>query len=247
MRSAPPNLAEIRNVYVDESSQTKHRFLVLGSVVVAAADAQALNEALAKARIPELPRSELKWTKVSRTKLAAYKRYVDTFFTGVSDFGVLDFHSIVVDMSRINDRLYNQGSRDIGFNKEMYQLLMKVGRLYRSGVFHVYPDRRSTTQSTEDLRRILNRGRAAKGDTRDWPFRRVHFRDSEKEPVLQVVDLFIGAIAFRLNGHDRAPDASPAKLELSNYILERARVADVTRDTFVMGRFTIWHRQLRPG
>lgn len=245
MRAPPPDPKEVSNIYVDESSQTKHRFLVLGGIILPATDVPAFNSAVSRARLPELPKGELKWVKVSRSKLEAYKRAIDVFFDGISEFVLLEFHSLVVDTPLLDDKRYNNGSRDIGFNKEVYQLLMKFGCMYQRGVFHAYPDRRSTTQETEDLRLMLNRGRASKGDQRDWPFRRLHFRDSEKEPLLQMVDLLIGSIAFRLNGHHLAENASPAKIALSDHILARARVRDVARDTNVTGKFTIWHRRLR--
>ena len=230
----------LREIYVDESSQTKHRFLVLGALVIALAASAELTRRLREARLPELPASELKWTKVSRGKLAAYRRTVDVFF----DMAEPQFHAIVVDTTKLDHNRYNKGSREIGFNKEVYQLLMKCGRLY-GGNFHVYLDRRSTGASAEDLRLILNRGIRKHGDPRDWPYRRLHFRESHQVDALQLTDLLVGALAFRINGHHQVKEASPAKLSMSEYILQRAGVSDALSDTAIRGKFTIWHRRLR--
>lgn len=230
------------DIFVDESSQTKHRFLVLGGIGTYASNSLGLIEDLAKARLPELPKGELKWTKVSKTKLPAYKRFVDVLFDLPK---IVHFHSLVVDSTRLDHKRFNAGDREIGFNKEIYQLAMKFARLYRADIFHLYPDRRETTQKPEDLRLMLNRGCVKKGDKRDWPFRRCQFRDSTATPQLQLVDVVIGALAYKLNGHDKLPGASPAKTELSAYILNRAGIADVTKDTAISGPFTLWHRQLR--
>jgi hypothetical protein len=62
---------------------------------------------------------------------------------------------------------------------------------------------------------------------------------------MQLVDVLLGGVAYRLNGHHLIDGASPAKVDLSDHILTRGRVTDVTRDTLVTGKFTIWHRQLR--
>jgi hypothetical protein len=97
----------------------------------------------------------------------------------------------VVDATKLDHNRYNQGSREIGFNKEVYQLLLKCGRLY-GGNFHVYLDRRSTGAPTEELRLILNRGIRKRGDRRDWPYRRLHFRDSHEVEALQLADLLVG-------------------------------------------------------
>lgn len=240
------SIEQISNIYVDESSQTKHRYLALGGLIVPTIQAEILSADILSARMPELPLGEMAWTKVSKTKLSAYKRVVSLFFDRTLNRTV-DFHSLIVDTSMIRDATFNSGSRETGFNKEIYQLLRKFGRIYRSRLFHVYLDRRNTNSKTEDLRQILNRGIAKAGDVRDWPYRRVHFRESSNCSMLQLVDIMLGAIAFHLNGHRDASGASPAKCELSDYVLERARVRNPFHDTAVTGRFTIWHRRLRKG
>jgi hypothetical protein len=237
------DLRMCRDVFVDESSQTKHRYLLLGGVISRIQETE-LTAALTAARGAELPRGELGWVKVSRGKLAAYTRFVDVFFTGEMA-AHLDFHSIVVDTSRIDDRTYNAGSRQAGFDKEVYQLLLKFGRLYNACSFHGYLDQRSTPGDLSELREIVNRGMMKIYPPRDWPLRRLHFRDSSGCQALQLVDVLIGAIAFHLNGHRQKADASPAKCELSDYILASAGVTDPFKDTQHSGKFTIWHRQLR--
>lgn len=240
-----PNPDEISEIYLDETSQTAHRYLIIGGVIIHAPQAAALEAALAAARLPELPAMELGWVKVSRSKLSAYRRFVDVFFDNVERLAPLDFHSVVVDTHRVNHNLHNQGSREVGFNKEVYQLCDKFGRLYPKSLFHVFPDSRTTNSSPEELRLILNRGRRKKGDLRDWPYRRIHFRHSHEWQSLQLVDLLLGGLAYRVNGHRAVAGASPAKCELSDHILQRAGIRDVMRDTAMRGKFTIWHRQLR--
>jgi hypothetical protein len=249
MPAKQPNLSAdglvIFDVYVDESSQTKCRYLVLGGLIVPKSDVEGATKALMNARNPELPRGELKWGKVSKAKLEAYKRFVDAFFDDIA-FARVKFHSLAEDTSKVDDKAYNSGSREIGFNKEIYQLAVKFARLQKDGVFHLYPDYRDTNQRPEDLRNILNHGRHKDRDGRSWPFRRCQFRDSAKVPLLQLVDLFVGAIAFGKNEHFKNPDASPAKVELGRHIMRRAGIRTLAKDTVRDGRFTIWHRVLRP-
>jgi hypothetical protein len=243
MSSPPPDTLPFADVYIDESSQTNHRYLVLGGIILATDDLHEVVDALQAARLPELPYGVMKWGYVSRCKLPAYRRVVDAFFH-LQAKTTLDFHSLVVDTTRLKHRIYNQGSREIGFNKEIYQLAFKVGRLYDC-LLHVYPDRRSTNQRPEDLRLMLNRGIKKQGDTRDWPYRRLQFREPDDCQVLQLTDILIGALAYRLNGHHKAERASPPRVELSEYILTKAGIGDVMRDTSRGGKFTIWHRRLK--
>lgn len=158
----------------------------------------------------------------------------------------MNFHSLFLDTHKLDHKRYNAGSPDIGFNKEVYQLFMMLPRLYANRLFHCYPDRRSTSSSTEELRLILNRGARKKCGRQDWPFRRVNFRDSDRTPLLQVVDVLLGAVAYKLNDHYSHPEASPAKKQLCDHVLQRARLSNPLLGTPRSAhRFTIWPRQLR--
>ena len=233
----------ISDIYVDESSQTKHRYLVLGGLIIPHDRIESFCNAVERARHPELPAKSLKWGRVSRTKFDAYKRAVDVFFAPSAS--AVHFHSVVVDTSKQDHRRWNKGSREIGFGKEVYQLAHKFRRLYPQPVFHMYPHQRSTPQTTDELRDILNHGARKNGDRRDWPFRRVHFRSLSGCIPLQVVDVLLGAVAYKLNGHYESRNANGARKELCDHILGQANIQNVTRDTAMKGKMTIWHRQLR--
>lgn len=233
---------EIYSIFIDESSQTDNRFLVLGAVVAPSSSVPGIEAALLASRLPELPSGEMKWAKVSRSKIEAYRRFVSAFFT----FPELHFHGLVVDTFQLQHGIFNSGDRDVGFNKEIYQLVLKCGRLYAKPIFHVFPDRRSTRHSTEELRTIINHGMHKKhGRAREWPVRKLQFRDSKEVPLLQVADLMSGAIAYHLNGHVAQPGASEARKLLSTTILELANISSPSADTKPSGKFTIWHRRLR--
>jgi hypothetical protein len=238
----PAKPSELVEIYVDESSQTNHRYLVLGAIVVEHLDCPTLTKLISDARLPELPAGEAKWVKVSRTKLPAYKRIVDVIFDNPN---LVHFHSLFVDTTKANHTRYNAGDRDIGFNKEIYQIATKVARMYSRSYFHLYPDYRNTIQTPSDLRLILNRGCQKRGDPRDWPFRRSQFLNSANTLPLQLADILIGALAFQLNGHSGASNASPAKTALSAHVLKKAGIADITKGTGRSGKFTVWPRQLR--
>lgn len=241
---APCDPSLVNDIYIDESSQTKNRYLVIGGIGIPKLHVSVAEACLATARLPELPFGEMKWGKVSSAKLGAYGRTVRAFFDDPA-LRYAQFHCLFLDTHAQNHREHNQGSREIGFNKEIYQLASKFARLYPDRLFHLYPDYRDTDQRPEELRLILNRGRKKKGDRRDWPFRRCHFRDSKATPLLQLVDLLMGAVAWNLNGHCDAPNASEAKTRLARYILGRAGVTDCRRGTAMSGKFTIWERQLK--
>lgn len=233
----------ILDIYIDESSQTKARYLLLGCIVVPSAKATLLVDSILSARLPLLPHGEMKWGKVSSSKLPAYESVVNCFFDDPL-FSDVHFHSLFVDTAKLDHKRFNAGSAEVGFNKEIYQLASKCARLYNRELFHVYPDYRDTKSSPEELRTILNFGRKKLGDCRDWPFRRCHFRDSRTTPILWLTDLLMGAVGYHINGHRNAPGASTARSALSDHILWKARVNNPLLGTAMKGKFTIWPRQL---
>jgi hypothetical protein len=46
MRGPPPNASEIYEFYIDESSQTNHRFLVLGGIIIPQLNLAAMRQAI---------------------------------------------------------------------------------------------------------------------------------------------------------------------------------------------------------
>lgn len=243
MTRIAPSDDEISNVYIDESSQTQHRYLLLGGVIIRKPLADAALAKLRDIRLPEITTGEMKWSKVSKSKLPSYRRVVDAFWDdeAIKNF---HFHSLFVDTTKQNHKKFNSGDKEIGFSKEIYQLAQKFRRQY-NGLFHVYLDERETNHSLGNLRDIFNLGAAKDGDERDWPFRRCHFRDSKICLAMQLTDIFIGAIGFHINGHINAEGASPAKSELSTYVLKRAYIGDPLKGNGPRGKFTIWPRILR--
>lgn len=240
----PAPTLPVREVYIDETSQTKHRYLILGGITLLGEHSAALADEVSEARRPEIPNKEMRWGKVSKKKINAYKRVSDVFFDPPWSH-LVQFHSLVVDTWQQNHKKFNEGNREVGFNKEIYQIIQKYRKLYPNCVFHIYPDERKTPQSTEELCTIVNNGAKKVGDERLLPFRRIHFRASHDCQLLQLTDVLLGALAYIHNGHDQAPNASESKKELAAYILSHAGIRDVFQDTAMRGKYTIWHRQLQ--
>ena len=241
----PLDLRLLHDIYCDESSQTRHRFMAMGGLIIETSRVAEANAHLAALRLPELPSGEMKWGRVSRGKYAAYQRVADAFFDSPV-FSGADFHSTIVDTWQQDHQKFGDGDRDKTFNKELYQLAAKFARIHPARYFHLYPDERETSHRPGELRDILNFGRKKKGDKRDFPYRRCHFRCSRQTPLLQVVDILLGAVAYQMNDHHSVPGASEAKVALSQHILNRANIRDVSKGTAIFGKFTVWVRQLQP-
>ena len=126
----------------------------------------------------------------------------------------------------------------------VFQLLYKHARLYPERLY-AYLDSRTTRQSLDGVRAMLNGRCATKLGRKEFPFRRVVFRNSKESDMLQLNDVLLGAVAWVKNGHGLRPDASVAKNDLAAHLMTRAGLASLDADTpKSRTRFTVWNFRL---
>jgi hypothetical protein len=236
LREPRPHEAHLINeVYIDETSQTGHHFLVLGGIMFPRSHHDQFEQDVINARMPNLPPlrasgepREIAWSEFTGRDLETYKRVIDAFFTfrrrlQTRDIDRIRFYCSIVNC-RVKGRRYSGKRGELPFNREIYYHCLSIARKNRRNLFHVYPDDRETSMDMERLRLITNRGiRRDRGETREWPFRRLRFRKSHEFQALQVSDILIGAVAYKLNGHYDSPRATPERKELCDYIFEQAK------------------------
>jgi Protein of unknown function (DUF3800) len=224
-------------IYIDETSQNDHHFLLLGGIMIPREMSAEFEADILEARAPRLlSRSskghlrEMGWSEVSTGDFAAYRQVLDAFFSFAfrrmqNKKGTVRFYCSVVN-TRVRGRSYSKGKRgQIGFNREIYFHCLSIARQQRQLLFHVYPDERSTTEAVEKLGFMMSRGirmdRYERRKPRDFAFRRVKFRLSHEYQALQISDLLIGAIGFRLNRNYDRPNANADKKLLCDYVLAK--------------------------
>jgi hypothetical protein len=259
----------LEEVYIDETSQSGPRFLVIGGIVLPRRLSNQFENAIIEARRPRLTvhftkdktalasgqlthkLSEIGWNEISTGDFRHYKKVVDAFFdfprahlgnTGLEHFR---FYCSVVD-THVKGRRYTGKTGQLGFNREIYFHCMSVARNHRQKIFHVYPDDRTTNMTMEQMRKILNRGFRKEDKLRPAPFRRVQFRISHESQAIQVSDILIGAVAYRLNRLYEKPGGAD-KTALCEYILRKGKFWDHVHETSFrprhFGQFQVWFRR----
>jgi hypothetical protein len=122
-----------------------------------------------------------------------------------------------------------------------------IPKRYRTELFHVYPDRRHARRKLWETKNFMNLAAAKWADNREFPIRRLRFEDPEKCQALQVVDILIGALAYRCNRHYEREDASPAKKALCDHIWKRFKLHDPFNTShFQVKRFMTWLHRPQP-
>jgi hypothetical protein len=233
------------SVYIDETSQTKHRYLMIGGLAVPLSHTAQLEADIIAARAGTIVPSKqpdgtprvMKWEKLNKKNSHVYEKVVETVFNFrrvhrlplSKDVAV---HCVGVDTSVKSLRATGAGDIDVGFDKEFYFLCTVIlAKRYQQALFLLYPDRRYTKMALYKSREIMNRGAAKHGDKREFPFRRLAFADPEVCQALQAVDIIIGGVAYKLNGHYDKPGANLAKREFCDYLYERFKIKNLFYDS----------------
>lgn len=248
-------------IYIDETSQNGHRFLVLGGIVIPREFSAEFEADIIEARRPRLHSlnskgqlRELGWSEISNGDFEPYAKVIEAFFSFghrclQNRSGMVKSYCSVVD-TRVPGRSYSKGRRgQIGFDREIYFHCLSIARHNKFELFHVYPDERSTKQPIEKMAFMLSSGARKDGDKRDYPFRRVKFRLSHEYQALQISDILIGAVAYRLNRHYDHPNANSDKKRLCDFILmksgfDKVISSDRFRET-PFGVHQLWFRRHR--
>lgn len=231
-----------------DESGTSDRYLVVGALTLPrknhpmlAAEFQEL-----KRKLKFRPEGEIKWRKVSRAYLPHYKRFLEWFF-GHLKANHLRFRAHIVDTACPVYREYGQGDKEQAFYKIFYHLLFQsVRRLALeeegSNVLILLDDKSDRYPfRREVLKKALNAGlkRELKVAGLVANLEPRPSSGPRAEPLIQVVDVLIGAIGHVRNGHAQRPTASPAKAEMLKFI-EEAAGTSFAYDTAARAPFNLW-------
>jgi hypothetical protein len=235
------------NLICDESG-TSDRYLVVGGLTLPRTNHEVLAKELAALKGKEGFRAEgeFKWGKVSKAYLPRYRQFLEWFFQHLQA-NHLRFRAHVVDTSTRAYRQYGEGDKEKSFYKVFYHLLFQsVRRLALeeegSNVLILLDDKTNRYPfRLPVLKKALNSGLKRELKMTDL-VASVEPRQSSgpgAEPLIQIVDVLIGAIGYVRNGHLHKPDASPAKVEMVR-ILEDLAGTKFSFDTAARAPFNLW-------
>lgn len=198
------------NIYSDEASTTNARYMLIGGLWVPWHCEERLADAMSEVRIRYRLTAEMKWTKVSRALLPAYRDFVDCFVADAE----LSFRCIVIDTQIVDYALFHRGDAELGFYKFYYQLISR--NLEPDNSYWLYTDERQNRKSNrlEVLRLVVNRWWRKQADAE--PLRAVEPRRSHSEDAIQLADVLLGAIAYAWNQRG----GSQAKLDLVQHVAQ---------------------------
>jgi hypothetical protein len=208
-----PTPVQIYNIYCDESCHLEHDhqpIMGLGAVMCPLGHLAGANSAIQALKIKHKARGELKWEKVSASRLPFYEELIDYFFQEPA----LRFRGWLVERKdRLNHDFFNSGDHDSFYYKMFYYLLEPLVQWPQPGeearTYRIYLDIKDS-RSRLKVRYLGQVLRRRKRDTSKILVSRVQSADSRYLHLMQLTDFLLGALTY----HNRPapPKPNPAKL-----------------------------------
>lgn len=240
----------IINIYCDESCHLlndKEPVMVLGAVYCPIDKKEEIFERLHSFKIKHnlVPKNkknekdnrtyyELKWNKVSKSKIEYYKDVINYFF----DDDDLQFRVLVVSNKSVIDYEKFNHTHDTFYYKMYFGMLKAI--LNPENSHHIYIDIKDT-RSKEKVHKLEEVLRNDKYDYSKEIIKKVQQVRSHEVEILQLTDLLVGATAYV----NRGLSDSKAKNELINLIKHRSKYS-LTKSTLLKERkfnIFIWKPQ----
>ncbi|MED3888008.1 DUF3800 domain-containing protein [Priestia aryabhattai] len=203
----------MKYIYCDESchlENDKSEVMVLGGISCPDSAKQQVFKDIRDLKIKHGLSSwfEIKWTKVSMGKIKFYTDLIDYFFANKN----LSFRGVVVtDKSSLDHDLYNNGDYNEWYYKMYYQLLDTMTVPVTD--YKIFIDIKDTQggPKVKKLQKVLCNNKYDFNQEIIKDIKQIHSNESE---ILQLCDLFIGALSFYHRGLYYKDDSSEAKKSL---------------------------------
>lgn len=224
------------NIYGDESCHLKNdgiNTMVLGCIYC---DSKKKSEIYRDIRGIKVKnglnsRFEIKWTKVSNSKIKFYEELIDYFFKNSS----LGFRTVVIkDKNYLDHYKYNNDSHDEWYYKMYYQLLQPI--INKDNEYRVFVDIKDTLGGPR-IDKLFDVLTNKLRDHSDKCLKRIDQIDSKESELLQLADLFIGALGYYHRKLYNDDNANMGKVIILNklqkeYGLELDKMTTLSEDKF---------------
>lgn len=220
------------NVYCDETRHTsdpQDKYAVIGALACPREAKREIVHRIHSLQAKFNAHGEAGWKRISPNKAEFYDALLKLFI----EDNRLSFRCIVINRNRLDHDRFNDGDSELGFYKLYYQML--VHWLKPSNEYRLYLDWQQNASSSRfsDLKTILTRKLTGRAHVLSlepvW---------SDNQPMVQLVDLLVGAVGYAWNGRDTLDGASETKKRFIQYLahqLGRARLnasTALTEDKF---------------
>lgn len=170
------------------------------------------------------PQSEVKWKK-AKSKRTICEDYINLLFDLI-DRNHAHLHIRFSPFQEYDHRASGDRRETDTISKAYYQLLFhRAGRLYgEKAKLLIRPDGGTCTSYLPKMIGGLNADIGMRYNIRHQSIAEIAPRDSHQEPMLQLLDVTLGALTAARNGSHLTDEMSAIKRDLIGLVMERAKV-----------------------
>lgn len=238
-RMAPPHDESDILYFCDETSQIDDDFMAVGGLAIRrgriatiVADLRELNEQNGVI-------SEVKWTTAKKRRVSVHSLYAE-YLARLIRGGHAHLHIRFAPFNEYDHRNSGPRGRIDTVSKMYFQLLLhRAAAFYgRKGAIYVHPDNGDCTSYLPLMRDQLCAAAYRSQRCKPNCVRVIEPRDSSSEPMLQLLDVTLGAFAALRNGRELAE----TKQKLAEHVLDLHDAPDIKKNSpRTDRRFNIWN------
>lgn len=207
---------KIYNFYIDESCYLENDHfptMGIGYCKVLFTEYESLKLNFKKIKIKWRNPTEIKWNNLSNSRLGLYKELIDFFYESQIDFRCI----VIKNKDLLKNNEYNNNDHKEFYFKCIYSLLNTTLNP-PNNEYKVFLD---INESKDKIRlnkldEILNNRYF--GNSPFIHFQSIHSHESD---FLQLTDLLLGAVSFKIRGEHKKIGASEVKINVLNYLEEK--------------------------
>lgn len=189
-------------LFVRAAADKNPTMTLIGSIWLPAAERKPIKMALSELRRTHDVWGEMKWTKVSPSKLNFYFAAIDLFFASE-----LRFRAIVVDSSKLDLNTFHKSDSELGFYKFYYQMLHQW--MVPGAQYDIFCD----DKVNRDRTRLATLGQVLRNANPSSRVDTIQAVNSTESVLVQLCDLLLGATQSRINSSNRGSVAKQALVE----------------------------------
>ncbi|MBE7646809.1 DUF3800 domain-containing protein [Tenacibaculum finnmarkense] len=207
------------NFYIDESCHLEHddsQIMCIGYTKIAGIQYDELKKGIKNIKLKHKSPTEIKWNKVSKSRIGLYKDLIDFFFVKEIKFRCV----LAKNKQNLNHNKYNDGNHSTFYNKVVYLLL---NNQYANPILDVDYKVLLDIKDTQGKQRLNELAfyfdKKLNGVSPFKYFQHIHSNENE---FMQLTDLFIGAITFKARKLHLKENASEVKCEIVSYLEKKS-------------------------
>lgn len=177
-------------------------------------------------------RGEIKWANAKSYGGRTHKAYIDYLFELIAA-NTAHFHIRFSPMAQYNHEQSGPRKRIDTVSKSFYQLLLHrpIRHYGEHAHLHIYPDDGECTAMLPSLMGALATDEFLKFERAECCIQEISPRNSATEPMLQLLDVTLGALTAYRNNRHQLNHISATKRDLMQYALEKTGWPSIERNS----------------